>query len=181
MSLVLSSVELVEFLESIGLRQGNKVQQQVDVPDWIWQDQTYQIGCLLGLMDTDGCFYQHLYRVNGQTYAYPKLCLTNYSRPLLRSAKRMFESLGLFPTIHKDGHRLYLHDVTNVTRYMWIVGTHNRHHQVRYLNSSQLIGKQPLLGEVAETGRLQLTANELGGQKLPPGFKSRPLRLLLEQ
>ena len=23
---------------------------------------------------------------------------------------------------------------------------------------------------------MQLTANELGGQKLPPGFKSRPLR-----
>ena len=31
-------------------------------------------------------------------------------------------------------------------------------------------------GEVAEHGRLQLTANELGGHKLSPGFESRPLR-----
>jgi len=142
MDLVVSSVELVEFLGSLGLKRGSKVRQQVDVPGWVWQDHAYQIGCLRGLMDTDGCFYRHHYRVNGLAYAYSKLCLTNYSRPILESAKRMFESLELFPTIHKDGHRLYLHSAGGVARYMRFVGTHNPHHRARYLESSQLIGRQ---------------------------------------
>lgn len=169
--LVVSRVEAVEVLESFGLRRGNKVQHQVDVPLWVWKRRDYRIACLRGLMDTDGCVYHHRYAVNGKTYGYCKLCFTSYSRPLLASAKRLFEGLRLFPTIHAyDGHRLYLHDTQAVRRYFEIVGTHNPRYQERFNRFSRH------RGEVAEHGRLQLTANELGGQKLPPGFKSRPLR-----
>jgi hypothetical protein len=171
LSLVFSSVELVETLERLGLKRGNKVQQQVDLPGWVWERQEYQTACLRGLMDTDGCVYYHRYAVNGKMYGYCKLCFTSYSRPLLYSAKRLFESLQMFPTIHAyDGHRLYLHNSGAVKRYFEIVGTHNP----RYLERFEQFSKAR--GEVAEHGRLQLTANELGGQKPPPGFESQPLR-----
>src|SRR3989338_8009129 len=172
--LVVSRVEAVEVLESFGLRRGNKVQHQVDVPLWVWKRRDYRIACLRGLMDTDGCVCHHRYAVNGKTYGYCKLCFTSYSRPLLASAKRLFEGLRLFPTIHAyDGHRLYLHDTQAVRRYFEIVGTHNPRYQERFNRFSRH------RGEVAEYGRLQLTANELGGQKPPPGFESQPLRSLV--
>lgn len=131
-SVVISSVELVEFLKSIGLTVGNKVRQQVDLPSWVWQQHNFQVACLRGLMDTDGCVYQHSYRVNGKLYTYTKLAFTNYSRPLLSSTKRLFENLGLYPTLHKDNRRLYLHDSQAVRKYFAMVGTHSTRYQNRY-------------------------------------------------
>lgn len=131
-SLTYSGVALIEMLESLGLKRGDKVKHQVDVPDWIWREPSYQRACLRGLMDTDGCVYQHRYRVNNKAYVYTKLCFTNYSRPLLNSAKKIFEGLELFPTIHKDGHRLYLHNSRGVHRYFKLVGTNNPRYRNRY-------------------------------------------------
>ncbi len=174
-NLTVSSIRLVEWLEQIGMKRGNKVAQQVDVPSWIWQATAYQRGCLRGLVDTDGCFYRHRYRVNGQFYGYPKMCFVSYAKPLFQSARRLFATFGLSPTPHKDGRRLYLHEAAGVARYMVLVGTHNPYHQSRFAAYARHIGRETI-GEVAESGRLQLTANELGGHKPSPGFKSRPLR-----
>ena len=140
--LVVSRVEAVEVLESFGLRRGNKMQHEVDVPSWVWKRRDYRVACLRGLMDTDGCVYRHRYTVNGKTYGYCKLCFTSYSRPLLSSAKRLFEGLQLFPTIHAyDGHRLYLHDTQAVKRYFEIVGTHNPRYRDRFERFSRDIGR----------------------------------------
>lgn len=127
-----SGISLVEFLEAVGLQRGNKVKQQVDLPSWVWRKRAFQVGCLRGLIDTDGCVYRHAYRVNGKLYTYTKLAFTNYSRPLLHSTKRLFEELGLFPTLHRDGRRLYLHDTRAVKKYFEVVGTHNPRYRERY-------------------------------------------------
>jgi intein/homing endonuclease len=132
-SVTSSGIALVELLEELGLRKGNKVNQQVDVPAWIWQRHEFQTACLRGLMDTDGCVFRHSYRVNGKVYTYTKLAFTNYSRPLLLSAKRCFEALGLAPTLQKDGRRLYLHNSRAVHKYFELVGTHNPRYRQRYL------------------------------------------------
>ena len=149
LSLIVSSVELVEYLESLGLKCGNKVRQQVDVPAWIWDSPEHQTHCLRGLMDTDGCVYRHSYVVNGTRYAYMKLCFTSYSAPLLGSAKRMFETVGLGPTIHRyDGHRLYLHDSSEVRRYVEVVGTNNPRHRERfslYWRGGRVVDRSALL------------------------------------
>ena len=133
LSLVFSSAELVEALERLGLKRGNKVHHQSDIPGWVWQQQEYRIACLRGLMDTDGCVYRHRYTSNNKTYEYCKLCFTSYSRPLLDSAKKLFEALQMFPTIHAyDGHRLYLHNSRAVKRYFEVVGTHNPRYRDRF-------------------------------------------------
>ena len=131
-SLVASGVQLVEILEKLDLKRGNKVTQQVDLPAWVWRERDFQIACLRGLIDTDGCVFRHAYRVNGKNYTYTKLAFTNYSRPLLVSTKRLFETLGLFPTIHKDGRRLYLHNTDAVHTYFQVVGTRNPRYRQRY-------------------------------------------------
>lgn len=48
------SVALVEYLEDIGLHRGNKVGQQVGIPDWVFSSRDYMVACTRGLMDTDG-------------------------------------------------------------------------------------------------------------------------------
>lgn len=139
MDLVVSRAELVEALESFGLKRGHKIRNQVDVPDWIWPRSEYRVACLRGLMDTDGCVFYHRYRVNGKMYGYIKLCFTSYCRPLLNSAKKLFESLSLFPTVHRyDGHRLYLHDTMAARRYFKLVGTSNPRYQSRFKSYSLL-------------------------------------------
>lgn len=52
--LLISSVELVEKLESLGLIPGNKCKNQVGVPEWIKNYKKFIIRCLKGLVDTDG-------------------------------------------------------------------------------------------------------------------------------
>ncbi len=132
LDLVCSSVQCVELLESFGLKRGNKVRQQVDLPDWIWRKDAYRVACLRGLIDTDGSVYRHRYVVNGKTYSYVKLCFASRSQPLLSSAKRLFESLQFFPTIHCAGDSLYLHDTAAVRRYFSLVGTHHPRYLRRF-------------------------------------------------
>lgn len=95
---VVSSVKLVKWLEKVaGLRPGNKLRNGLNMPAWIWERRSYQIACLRGLMDTDGSFYLHRYKVNGKWYAYPKLCFCSMSDPLRQSVMRLFKDLGFSP------------------------------------------------------------------------------------
>ncbi|MFX0051218.1 MAG: hypothetical protein ACFE8U_08010, partial [Candidatus Hermodarchaeota archaeon] len=52
------SVLLVQELERLGLKCGNKVKQQVGVPNWIQNNTSYSIACVRGLIDTDGYLYR---------------------------------------------------------------------------------------------------------------------------
>lgn len=46
--------EIVSFLLSKGLKAGNKVKNQIGVPEWIKENSKYRVACLRGLLDTDG-------------------------------------------------------------------------------------------------------------------------------
>lgn len=52
------SKEIVEELENLGLKSGDKVENQVGVPKWIKEEKSYSKACLRGLVDTDGTIYQ---------------------------------------------------------------------------------------------------------------------------
>lgn len=62
-----SRSELVKFCKDIGLVIGHKIEQKIDVPDWIKKNEKYFRACLRGLVDTDGCVFTHRYKVNGIT------------------------------------------------------------------------------------------------------------------
>lgn len=49
--------KFVEFFELIGLESGDKVENQVSAPDWIYDDKEFIKACLRGLVDTDGSIY----------------------------------------------------------------------------------------------------------------------------
>ncbi len=117
-------------IDDVGLQKGNKVVEQVDLPDWIWGSQVYQTACLRGLVDTDGSVYSYEHRVNGHSYRHKALCFTNHSMPLLRSVERLLRNLGLHPKIYR--YNVYLHQADEIRGYFNRVGTSNPKHLRKY-------------------------------------------------
>ena len=128
--IVMSRVELVEFLQNHGVVQGNKVRHQVDVPSWILEGPCYVKACLRGLMDTDGSVYSSHHTIGGTKYKHVCICFTNYSKPLLASVHRMLSELGYHPT--RARNRVFLYRQQDIHRYFKEVGTQNPKHLRRY-------------------------------------------------
>lgn len=128
--IIISSINLVECLLEMGLRKGNKVKQQVDIPSWIKINDRFKKACLRGLFDTDGSFYIDKHRIKNKYYFNPGLILTTYSRPLFSSVKMILESLGYDPTTGK--RNLYLRKENEIMRYFREIGSSNKKHIIKY-------------------------------------------------
>lgn len=85
--LVVYSKLIVKALIELGLKSGNKVKNQVGVPEWIRESSDFSIACLRGLSDTDGS----LCNIKGC------ICFSfrNYSTNLLIDFKEMCNSIGV--------------------------------------------------------------------------------------
>lgn len=68
-------------LQELGLIPGNKVENQVDVPNWIKENNEFKISCIRGLFDTDGSTYFQERKHLGIKYVQNKF--SNKSIPLL--------------------------------------------------------------------------------------------------
>lgn len=131
--LVISRTALVSYLIStIGLEKGNKVKQQVGIPQWIKENRRYSIACLRGLIDTDGCTIIHKYLSKGKKYCYKKVSFTNRSYPLILSASDILSSIGIKHRIAKDKWDVRIEAKKDVEKYFQVVGTHNPKHWKRY-------------------------------------------------
>lgn len=122
-----SGVKLIEYLINIGLKIGNKVKQQVDVPDWVKENDAFCTSCLRGLIDTDGCIGTHSYFVNGKRYTYKNLVFANRSIPLVNFVHAHLNKLGLGSKIADklETKYVWLYNYSQTKRYLDIVGTHN--------------------------------------------------------
>ena len=131
--LIISRSELVRYCtERLGLKKGNKVKQQVDIPEWIKRRKQYSIACLRGLVDTDGCIFLHRYKAKRKWYAYKKLSFSNRSKPLLYSVFSIFKKLKMSPRITKDGKDVRLESEKDLQQYFSVVGSHNPKYLKKY-------------------------------------------------
>ena len=122
-----SGIKSIKYFQTIGLKIGNKVKQQVDVPKWIQDNIDYQIACLRGLMDTDGGVFLHRYKVNGKRYIYKKISFTNKSVPLLRFVVRVLKCLKYSPKLidKVENKKVWLYNESEVNRYLREIGSNN--------------------------------------------------------
>ncbi|MBU1727182.1 MAG: hypothetical protein KJ880_06095 [Candidatus Omnitrophica bacterium] len=127
---LVSSVNLVEFLVKKGLRVGSKIRNNVDIPEWVFRKKIYMIGCLRGLVDTDGSVYLYKHRVNGKDYLNFSICFTNHSGPLLASLFNLLLRLGFNPV--KTSSRVYLHKNVDIIKYFDIIKPSNPKHSSKY-------------------------------------------------
>lgn len=96
-SLYVYSKDLVEELERLGLEPGDKVQNQVNIPEWIKNNQKYAERCLRGLIDTDGAIY-----TRGQENS-RVIQFKNASKPLLHDFREICNKLDIKTS--KGGYR----------------------------------------------------------------------------
>ncbi len=92
-TLTISGMDLVNALESIGMRRGDKVAHQVGIPSWIYTQINFQKACVRGLMDTDGGVYFHHHVSGGYRYRSFGLSFGNHSTPLITGVDRILRRL----------------------------------------------------------------------------------------
>ncbi len=124
LTITLTGKDVIEFLILSGMKLGDKVKQQVDVPDWIKSDPKLSRWCLRGLMDTDGGIFTNPYIINGKSYVYPKTNFTNASQPLLDFVYKVLLDNGFHPN-NKVPRKVWLYSKIESRRYLEIIGSSN--------------------------------------------------------
>lgn len=124
LAISVSGVDIINYLIGLGLRVGNKVRQQVDVPDWIKNNAVYSRWCLRGLMDTDGGIFVHTYTINRKSYHYLKTNFTNASLPLLAFVDKILKENGFHPN-NKRYRKVWLYSQPESRRYLEVIGSSN--------------------------------------------------------
>lgn len=132
--IVISRSELVKFFVLLGLPIGNKIKQQIDIPEWIKRNKNFLIACLRGLIDTDGCVFVHSYKVKNKIYNYKKMAFSSRSKPLIISVYSFFKRIGLSPRITRDGKNVRIESKNDIKKYFQIFGSHNSKHLKKYKN-----------------------------------------------
>ena len=122
---VYSSTHLVDFIVSKGAVRGNKIAQQIDVPQWINQDLEYEKAFVRGLMDTDGCLYIHRHTIKNVLYKNLGLCFASFSNKLIISVANILIKNGIKPYITNKGRCIYLYSYKSVVKYLSIFGSSN--------------------------------------------------------
>lgn len=118
-----NGIKMIEFLVKNGLKVGNKVKQQVGVPNWIYQVKDYKIACLRGLMDTDGGISICTHKRGLKKYRYCRPCFANKSRPLLEFVSNTLKEFGFHPCV--AGYRIWLYNRFEVGKYFDVIGSDN--------------------------------------------------------
>lgn len=134
-----SGVNLVKYLTTKGLLIGNKVSLQVGVPQWIRSKLDYVQACIRGLVDTDGTFIIHRYKVSGKEYFYPKMAFSNKSKPILNFVYDGLEELGFTPKENNQS-QVWIYNQDEVKSYLQQVGVRNYKPMVKKILEGCLSG-----------------------------------------
>lgn len=134
--------KIVNDLIAMGLEPGNKVHNQVKVPDWIKNNDKFKVSGLRGLFDTDGSVYQ---RNTQKTFG---LNFKNGSLPLVEDFKAMCESIGIKtqkipkPKISRDPKtgKIYKTYMVNIEDRSYIAEFLYRIKPKKWENHSRIIG-----------------------------------------
>lgn len=126
--IVVNRIKLISFCKSIGLKVGNKLKQNLDIPEWVNENKKYQVACLRGLVDTDGTFFKHCYTVKGKKYCYDKIGFSSRSPKLIRSVHDILTKLCINAKINYNGNEVKIESAAGVKRYVSLVGAHNPKH-----------------------------------------------------
>ena len=116
--------DVIDFLVQSGMKIGDKVKQQVDVPEWIKNSPELSRWCLRGLMDTDGGIFTNAYKINKKSYVYPKTNFTNASQPLLNFVYQTLQENGFHPS-NKQQRKIWLYSQVESRRYLEVIGSSN--------------------------------------------------------
>jgi intein/homing endonuclease len=132
-------IHFVENLLKIGLINGNKIQQQFDIPKWIMLNHFYMRAYIRGLIDTDGCVFKKNRRGPiGVEYRSIGIKFTSASEPLLLTLINMFTELGF--KVARSKRDLYISGKIQIFRYVKEIGFSNPKHSSKFQHLLQDYG-----------------------------------------
>lgn len=130
-NIVVSRTQLVLFCKSIGLKIGNKIAQNIDIPKWVKQNKKFSTVCIRGLMDTDGCIFNECHHIKNRKYCYPRLSLVSASKQLRLSVLALLKKFDFNPVM-RNNRSVQLENRQEIIRYFKIIGTSNYKHEKRF-------------------------------------------------
>lgn len=130
-SITVSRMRLVSFCKSIGLKIGNKLKQNLDIPDWVKDKKCFKNACMKGLVDTDGCFFNECHKINKKIYCYPRLAFSSNSKELRSSVVELLKELNFSPKV-RCKRNVQLESREDIIRYFNLIGTSNPKHRRKF-------------------------------------------------
>lgn len=116
------SRELVNFLEKKGFKPGNKIKNNLEVPNWIKENPSFLKVCLRGLYDTDGSVYKI---TNQNSYQF---CFTNCNQFLLRDVRDSLLKLGINCSKISKNEDIYITKKSELRKFLKVIGFSNNRH-----------------------------------------------------
>ncbi len=111
--------EVVFALVSKGLKTGDKIRNQIGVPEWILNNRTYVLACLRGLIDTDGSIFLNKHnKIIGINFK-------NTSIPLITDFKIMCQKLGIKTSVItrneklRKGYKISIQSKNEVAKFLY--------------------------------------------------------------
>jgi len=154
-----------KYLVEAGLRLGNKTENEIAIPVWVFGNKGYVIACVRGIFDTDGsvyCKYAH----------YAQVQFKFASRVTLESVRAAVESLGFHPTkaIQDYGFKkhlswkFYLSQQKEIENFFEEIKPRNEKHVERY---NQIKLKQQSL-------KSRVGSEKVWGRRIKEAYTSGP-------
>ena len=131
LDIVVNRIKITVFCKNIGLKIGNKLKQDLDIPEWVNKNTQYQIACIRGLFDTDGTFFKHKYTVKGKKYSYGKIGFSSRSPKLIASVHRILNNLCINAKINYNNTEVKIESIEGVQKYINTIGTSNHKHSTK--------------------------------------------------
>lgn len=122
LNIMVDSRRIVDFFEDGGFKPGDKIKNQVGIPDWIKQDPKFLAACLRGLFDTDGCFYR---LTNQNSY---QIGFANHNIRLLNEVREGLLSLGIGVSKIINNRKMVITKKSEIEKFYKTVGFHNPKH-----------------------------------------------------
>ncbi len=130
--LTLSSRQLVEYFNNMGLCIGDKIRNMVRIPKWIVDDDDHLKWCLRGLFDTDGCVYYHRHTTRGREYNDIGWEFRNLNGNFLKNFQTFLLKKGFSSKMKENG--VWIYNRRDIHRYFDEIGSSNPKHINKYLN-----------------------------------------------
>ena len=122
------SRDIVEFVKKFGIKEGSKMRSKVKIPNEILNNKKALIGCIRGLVDTDGGIF---FKQNG--YKRALIEFKSFSKPLRKSFKKGLKKIGLTPSDSGSGKiAVRIQTQGEIKRYITLVGSSNQKNIIRF-------------------------------------------------
>jgi len=118
----MDSKEVVNFFEENGFKSGNKIVNQIGIPNWIKDNDEFLASCLRGLFDTDGSFYR---LTNQNSY---QVHFKNHNKKLLKDVRDGLISLGIIPSKIVCGKSIVITKKSEIQKFYKLIGFSNSKH-----------------------------------------------------